>query len=371
MKTIKTSLFSKEKLSVICLEGDKEVAETINKALNIKFQNICFPNSNELLTLYNTYYLKYKKYVDLLILDVSNENGLRLFRAIKKINSSQRVILTTAKKKINELYRDISLGIDDLLVKPLSLQNCFSSIQKVLQKIKDDNKDNSNRSFSAKMHQVKQPLNTMSILVSSLKYYVDNNIEITNTDINRFIESYSKQINHLDHTLNDFNMTLDEKSREKFKISDLIISTIELLKADLDLLNINVTYEFHDDYILNASKLDITHLLLNLLVNAKDAFISNKIQKRNIKIFTVNSNNNSLIVIQDNAGGIPEKLISDITNKSNFTTKANKEGSGLGLGIVYEIMKKYMGSLDVQLLYSTDEIRTGTRFILKFPLNND
>jgi two-component system NtrC family sensor kinase len=67
------------------------------------------------------------------------------------------------------------------------------------------------------------------------------------------------------------------------------------------------------------------------------------------------------IKVSDSGMGIPQKNINKIFDPF-FTTKKIGEGTGLGLNIVYRIVTKYEGTIDVE---SKEGI--GTTFTIKFP----
>jgi len=68
--------------------------------------------------------------------------------------------------------------------------------------------------------------------------------------------------------------------------------------------------------------------------------------------------------VSDNGMGIPQKYINKIFDPF-FTTKKIGEGTGLGLNIVYRLVTKYEGTLDVE---SKEGI--GTTFTIKFPIRD-
>jgi len=68
------------------------------------------------------------------------------------------------------------------------------------------------------------------------------------------------------------------------------------------------------------------------------------------------------VKVIDNGVGIPQKYINQIFDPF-FTTRKFGEGKGLGLNIVYRIIAKYGGSIEVE---SKEE--AGTTFILRFPV---
>jgi two-component system NtrC family sensor kinase len=67
------------------------------------------------------------------------------------------------------------------------------------------------------------------------------------------------------------------------------------------------------------------------------------------------------IKVSDSGVGIPPKYLNQIFDPF-FTTKRTGEGTGLGLNIVYRIVTKHEGTIEVE---STEGV--GTTFTIKFP----
>jgi signal transduction histidine kinase len=103
----------------------------------------------------------------------------------------------------------------------------------------------------------------------------------------------------------------------------------------------------------------INQVLMNLLVNAAQA-----IEKQGeIRITTREVGGNAEIIISDTGQGIAKKNLSRIFDPF-FTTKAVGKGTGLGLNVTYNIIKKHNGSIDVQ-----SEPGKGATFTIRIPVS--
>lgn len=83
-------------------------------------------------------------------------------------------------------------------------------------------------------------------------------------------------------------------------------------------------------------------MLINLVSNSKDAFIENSTKNRTIVYNVESKDNNVILKVSDNAGGIPKEIIENIFD-ANFTTKGI--GTGIGLYMTKKIVNKFNGKI--------------------------
>jgi signal transduction histidine kinase len=121
---------------------------------------------------------------------------------------------------------------------------------------------------------------------------------------------------------------------------------------------VEVTKEFQSVEKIQANVGEIQQVFTNLITNAFQAMDG----KGGKLGFSTRSTDDSVEVkVSDNGKGIPHKYLNQIFDPF-FTTKNPGEGTGLGLNIVYRIVSKYEGTIDVE---SKEHI--GTTFTVKFP----
>jgi len=101
----------------------------------------------------------------------------------------------------------------------------------------------------------------------------------------------------------------------------------------------------------------LNQVFVNLLVNAAQA-----IEKQGeIKIATRANDGYVQIKISDTGSGIPKENLSKIFDPF-FTTKEVGKGTGLGLNVAYNIIKKHKGTIDVE-----STAGKGTTFTIRIP----
>lgn len=90
----------------------------------------------------------------------------------------------------------------------------------------------------------------------------------------------------------------------------------------------------------------LEQVLVNLLLNARDAMAGIPAAKRKIRIEVMSVNDEVMIMVSDQGPGIPPAL-RDRIFEPFFTTKSSEKGTGLGLSISYGIMRDSGGRLDL------------------------
>ena len=179
-------------------------------------------------------------------------------------------------------------------------------------------------------HQWRQPLAAISSTASALelKIILDNYTEDEFTKSVKNIQSYSK---HLSSTIDDFrNFFKESKLVNKINFSTLIEETVNIVHTSLNNKNISISIDnqFLNELCIYESELK--QVLLNLIKNAEDAILENNISDGAIEIKTYKQEENVILEVNDNGGGIPNEVIAKLFDPY-FSTKDKKNGTGLGL----------------------------------------
>ncbi len=135
-------------------------------------------------------------------------------------------------------------------------------------------------------------------------------------------------------------------------------STLNVVHNELK-YKATVTKTFDELPIISANPQQLNQVFVNILVNAAQA-----IEKSGeIRIQTQHRNGHVEIRISDTGCGIPEESLAKIFDPF-FTTKEVGKGTGLGLNIAFNIIKKHQGEMLVQ-----SRVGQGTTFIIKLPVS--
>jgi PAS domain S-box-containing protein len=151
---------------------------------------------------------------------------------------------------------------------------------------------------------------------------------------------------------------VDRAEKEYADINDGIESTLNIVWNELK-YKCKVVKNFGTLPDLFCIPNQLNQVFMNLLVNAGQAITGND---GLIKINTWADEKNVYVSIADNGCGISPENMTKIFEPF-YTTKEVGRGTGLGLSLAFDIIKKHSGMIDVK-----SEPGAGTEFIVELPL---
>jgi len=197
-------------------------------------------------------------------------------------------------------------------------------------------------------HQWRQPLMELSSICMELQAKVELLGDVSNDEVLEAVEKSNKITKYMSHTIDDFrNFFATDKDKEVFKISDQISSAITIINSSLKQHEIKLEIIVQKNSVVEGYKNEYSQVLINILSNAKEALINRKIKNPKISIRILEKENNSIVQISDNGGGIHVKPIEKIFEP--FFTHDKINGTGVGLFMSKLIIENNMnGRLFVQ-----------------------
>jgi signal transduction histidine kinase len=197
-------------------------------------------------------------------------------------------------------------------------------------------------------HQWRQPLAQLGGIFMNLDASYAHG-ELNAKYMEKHIKSGNELIKYMSQTIDDFRYFF-EPNREKklFDVEQYIQNAINIIEASFTYYHIELeVIRLKNMPLIMGYASEFSQVILNLLDNAKDILMEREIKNAKIIIEMVVLNDEVVVIIKDNAGGI-DKLFIDKIFDIYFSTKRDKGGSGLGLYMSKLIIeRKGMGRLSV------------------------
>ncbi len=191
---------------------------------------------------------------------------------------------------------------------------------------------------------------------------------IRDEDDTGIIKSYANDIIHyatdagkIVKDLSAYSRAAHNEAQSTVDLSVVVEDSLKLAKHAAPLTSIEVVHNLEKDSLIFANASEMQQVFVNLIINAIHAINDGG----RLVINCLREGKFVKATVSDTGHGIPREYISQIYDPF-FTTKPHGKGTGLGLYIVYRIVTKYGGSIDVE---STEG--EGTTFTLKFPAVDD
>ncbi len=274
------------------------------------------------------------------------------------------VPLKTAGGRIElvvEIFRDIT---DEMQQK---VEQKVSALKKDLMRLVYEEKMISLGQMAASaVHEINNPLTGINALARLVRRELESG-DADEASKERFIyyldliDSESARCSGIVRDLLHFSRQA-KGARSEFQINGLIQRVLDFVRFRLDSQSIKARTELAQDLpLITGDQSQIEQCLLNLVFNAADAMA----EGGELVLRTSpdpRSPSTIRVEVIDNGTGIPKKIIPMIFEPF-FSTKSHDKGVGLGLSVVYGIVKEHGGAV-----YVKSEEGAGSRFILRFPV---
>ncbi len=207
-------------------------------------------------------------------------------------------------------------------------------------------------------HQWRQPLGAISASVIGIKTKIQmQKFDLTTKEGRQEQENYLIQkldkigtyVEHLSITIEDFrNFFKPNKEKTEVNLEEIIQKALNIVHPALIDNHIEVEKEVFFLHKLTTYNNEVLQALLNILKNSIDHFDPKKISSPKIMIKGYEERGRFIIEISDNAGGIPNSIIDKIFDPY-FSTKDNKNGTGLGLYMTKTMIEDHCkGKIEVK-----------------------
>ena len=223
-------------------------------------------------------------------------------------------------------------------------------------------------------HQWRQPLGSITMIIQSFQTKMRVN-KLSPEFVEQKVKDALLLAQNMSNTLDDFkNFFSPNRSKNSFFIKDCVEHSIELSKYFLNKENIKIDLIVKKDKQITTFYNELSHTLLNIISNSKDALVSSVNKNDRIIKIIVNSKKNFVFInIIDNGGGVPDDILPKIF-EPYYTTKYKSAGTGIGLYMSKQIIEKHLnGEISCKniKLEVNKKVFKGASFTITIPIFED
>ncbi|MBU0469238.1 MAG: GAF domain-containing sensor histidine kinase [Candidatus Omnitrophica bacterium] len=292
-------------------------------------------------------------------------------------------VICLADKYSDDMFYENELTLIDFLASQIALNYKRVNLYKKFDTMVDESKElkyrigqiDTEKKTLKKQIYVQEKFATIGKLAGGIAHEFNNpldgvlrytNLCLENAKDDEVVRGYLLEIKHGLNRMIEIVRSLIACSRnellgnETVELKGALSNSIKNVQSDILNKDIAIVHEIADD-IPALPNFGLERILDNLLRNAIYAVED----KGEIKIKAFVSDNILEIVVSDTGRGIAEKDIKSIFEPF-FTTKDISKGCGLGLTIVYEIVKCYNGRINVE-----SSVSEGTVFTVEIPVEGN
>ncbi|MBI3929844.1 MAG: hypothetical protein HY319_30175 [Armatimonadetes bacterium] len=144
-------------------------------------------------------------------------------------------------------------------------------------------------------------------------------------------------------------------------LNQVVRDALQLVRRQLELDGVRVILEEGKIPAVRCRSGEVQQILMNLLLNSKDALLESGRSDRPIRIVTASDQNHAMVKVIDEGSGIPTEAQARVFDPF-FTTKPTGSGTGLGLSVSAQLAARNGASLTFETSPGG-----GTTFILRMP----
>jgi C4-dicarboxylate-specific signal transduction histidine kinase len=334
---------------------------------------------------------------DVLLTDknLPDVSGIELLRAARERLSDCEVIIITGYASLETAIEAVSLGAFDYIKKPLD--NVFDIKKKVARalerqemrrenarlvaRLKQRNDDlvvamDDARTLQAELiqseklagigtlaagvaHEISSPLFGVLGLAEAITEEPDLP---TAQGYAAEIVDYSQRIREIVVELTSYSRAPGESGALPVPVDRAVDDAFRLVERSVEITGVGFTLQAPPGLQALATATELQQVFFNLLKNAAEAVReAHPDGGGRVTVRAQADGDQILAEVSDNGPGIPADQLGMVFDPF-FTTKAPGQGTGLGLNVVYRIVARYRGTVQVE-----STLGEGTRFVVRLP----
>ena len=257
---------------------------------------------------------------------VSDEIASALQR--KSMEIDRREAINNLQRMHKDLERKVKENVNELREKDAEL----------LQK---RNQGAIGEMISRLAHNWRQPLNAIGVMLQSIEDAWDYE-ELTEEMLHTKIATTCKILDELSQSIDDYRHFHKSSETEKdFFINDVISEVVNLNISRFQNNNITLNVHLDGKFSVKGYRSEFSGAINNILTNAFNVLIDRKIEKPEVSLTQYRENDEAVISIKDNGGGVSTEIREEIFNLYT-TTKKEMNNSGIGLYLSKMIIEKHL-----------------------------
>lgn len=199
-------------------------------------------------------------------------------------------------------------------------------------------------------HEINQPLNALRITVDGLRFWDRKNAGNLPAIVKNKIETLSRGVERIDqiikHMRNFWVAPYEADIMEQINLKKTVLNAYSLLERQIKEYGIVCELSLPEEEVwVRANFIQIEQIIVNLAINAVQAFENKHETDKRMKITIQNKQDCASIIVEDNASGIHPSLGDKIYDPF-YSTKKEGEGTGFGLALVKTFIDKVNGEIN-------------------------
>ena len=334
----------------------EDIQNIVNKWVSIKYEKVqdySYLWIGMLILFIISIFFLYRQYI------LKHNNNFLQNEILKRTHQLEKSnqILKEKKDELDRLNSSLEIKIKDEVEKNKIFQEKL---------FKADKLASMGEMMSNIAHQWRQPLSMISTVATGTKIQKEFGT-LKDEEIIQNMELINKNAQYLSETINDFkNFIKGDRKIKTYDLETTINNFLHIVESSIKKDSIHIILNLQENIKIDGYPNELIQCLINIFNNSKDALEEIKEENPLIFISTTLENEIISIKIKDNAGGIPDNIITKIYDPY-FTTKHKSQGTGLGLHMTYKLIDEGMhGKIEahnVEFEYE-DKIYKGAEFVI-------
>jgi signal transduction histidine kinase len=211
-------------------------------------------------------------------------------------------------------------------------------------------------------HQWRQPLASIAAIAANIQLDIALDKEIKKEALKQELDAIVNRTALLSQTIDDFRNFYNTSNKQNtFNLTNTVEQAIEVLSPAIKHADVTVAFSSDIQSEIVSFESELIQVIMNIIKNSIDV-LKIKDQNRKIHVRVYQDERSAYILIEDNGGGIEEKIMQRIF-EPYFSTKKEKNGMGLGLYMSQLIINEHCkGELNVH------NSSLGAVFTIELPL---